>query len=310
MERDRVESAVATVPAGPWAVAVSGGADSVALLTALQTRADLRLHVVHLDHQTRGAASTGDAAFVADLARRSSLSCTIQRRDQIEPGLAVLPTNPSARFRAIRLELFRRAIAADQLNGVLLAHHLDDQAETVLQRLIRGASYSALAGMQPRTTVAGVTLVRPFLALRRAELREYLQSRGQPWREDASNESDQYLRNRLRRVLAESVDLFESLTTLSAACFALRGWTRAQAPALAPTVYAAELARLPRILADESVRCWLIDRGLPRDQVDSTALERVISMAIDAASPARQELPGGVMVYRRRGTIATERASA
>src|SRR3982750_439033 len=91
--------AIATVPAGVWAVGVSGGADSVALLSLLRTRADLLLHVVHLDHETRGQDSTGDATFVADLARQWNLPCTVARWRDIEPHLALRRdvNNPSAR---------------------------------------------------------------------------------------------------------------------------------------------------------------------------------------------------------------------
>src|SRR6476620_3797342 len=98
---------IARVPSGAWAVGVSGGADSVALLSLLRTRTDLALHVAHLDHETRGPDSTGDAHFVAQLAERWGLPCTIARRSELEPAMTDLPENPSARYRAVRLELFK-----------------------------------------------------------------------------------------------------------------------------------------------------------------------------------------------------------
>src|SRR5438034_1508222 len=133
------------VPAGAWAVAVSGGGDSVALLELLRHRGDLLLHVVHLDHETRGGESATDALFVGELAARWGLAFTIRRRSEIEPAIAArLPANRSARFRAARLELFRRVIAEHRLAGVILAHHADDQAETVVQRLLRGSGPAGL----------------------------------------------------------------------------------------------------------------------------------------------------------------------
>ena len=127
------------VPSGRWAGGVSGGADSVALLLLLDQRREsepgLFLHVVHLDHQTRGAESTADAEFVRRLAAGRGVPCTIARRDQVEREMTDLPPNPSARYRALRHEVFRRVIAQHRLQGVLLAHHADDQAETVLHRL-------------------------------------------------------------------------------------------------------------------------------------------------------------------------------
>ncbi|HTL28368.1 MAG TPA: ATP-binding protein, partial [Tepidisphaeraceae bacterium] len=81
------------MPAGAWGVGVSGGADSVALLSLLRSRDDLKLHVIHLDHETRGAESTADAAFVRDLCEGGKLRYTIARRSEIEPRLPSLPAN-------------------------------------------------------------------------------------------------------------------------------------------------------------------------------------------------------------------------
>src|SRR5437867_3094753 len=105
-----LQSAVAQVPGGGWAVGVSGGADSVALLALLRQRADLRLHIVHLDHETRDGGSADDARFVAELAAQWSLPCVIARRGEIEAQLPRLPANRAARFRAARMALFLREV--------------------------------------------------------------------------------------------------------------------------------------------------------------------------------------------------------
>ncbi len=303
MSSEYLESAVATVPAGAWAVGTSGGADSVALLALLRSNPALQLHVVHLDHQTRGNESTGDAEFVVEFSRRLNLPCTMARRQEIEPQCADLPANPSAKYRALRLALFRQVVLDNKLAGVILAHHADDQAETVLQRLIRGSSYAGLAGMSPRTVVGGLTILRPLLGVRRSELRDYLQSRALSWREDASNQSDQYLRNRLRRMLAGSEALIDALLQLARTCAALRDWARKTAPTLGEHFAAAQLMNLPQILADESARRWLADRGLPIEQIDSSVIDRLLMMVNDAASPARQNLPGSLTLRRRGGVI-------
>jgi hypothetical protein len=127
--------AIESVPAGAWAVGVSGGADSVALLTLLCERPDVRPHVVHLNHQTRGDASDGDAAFVRSLASQYRLDATVESLDRVFPTLGRRPTNKSSLFRAARLTLFRRVVEERKLAGVILAHHRLDQAETVLIRL-------------------------------------------------------------------------------------------------------------------------------------------------------------------------------
>src|SRR5579864_7588112 len=240
-----LESVVLRVPAGRWAVGVSGGADSVALLSLLRPRADLSLHVVHLDHQTRGRDSTEDAAFVRELAARWGLECTIRLRGEVERTIPALPANPSARYRAARMALFGAVMAEQGLGGVILAHHADDQAETILHRLIRGSGPNGLVGMSPRTTIGGLIVLRPLLGIRRHELRNHLNEIGQPWREDASNRSEQYLRNRLRGWLSDKPDMHEALLELGKACRMMRDWAQATAPELEAEFAMGRLAGLP-----------------------------------------------------------------
>jgi tRNA(Ile)-lysidine synthase len=294
------------IPPGRWAVAVSGGADSVALLLLLTAMPEISLHVVHLDHQIRGRASAEDAAFVAKLAEKLSLPATIVRRDQIEPEMHGLPTNPSARYRAIRLELFRRVVQREQLLGVILAHQADDQAETILLRILRGSGPSGLAAMRPRGQIAGLTILRPLLGVRRQALREFLTNRGQDWREDASNKSEKYARNRVRKFLQSRPDLQEPLLAVGLACAKYVDWIRKTAPALKDEFPAIELAKLPRMLGRESARRWLMSQGVPPEKLTPAMLNRLRALAADAASPPRQQFPGGVAVRRRSGWISRE----
>jgi tRNA(Ile)-lysidine synthase len=291
------------VPPGRWAVAVSGGADSVALLLGLHGRPEISLHVVHLDHQIRGRASAEDADFVAKLAEKLAISATILRRDQIEPGMGPLPKNPSARYRAIRLELFRRVVEREKLLGVILAHQADDQAETVLLRLLRGSGPAGLAGMRPRGQIAGLTILRPLLAVRRQTLRDFLTSRGQDWREDASNRSEKYARNRVRKFLESRPELHEALLAVGRACAAYVDWIRKAAPVLNDKFPAIELAECPRMLARESARRWLTSHGVPPAKLTPAMLDRLRDLAADAATPAKQQFPAGVTVRRRSGWI-------
>ena len=303
MNSSTLESSVAPIPPGKWAVAVSGGADSVALLHLLQSNESLRLHVVHLDHELRGAESAGDAEFVRGLAQSLNIPVTIARRSEIEPGARGLPVNPSARYRALRYLLFKRVVQEYQLDGVILAHHADDQAETVLQRLLRGSGIMGIAGMSERTRIFGVEVLRPLLGVRRAQLREYLAHRGLPWREDASNISPKYLRNRLRPVLAESPQLHEHLVQLSDAARECKHWIEQKSPVLPAKFRVHELADLPEIIARHAAARWLRARGAPVAKLSPATLDRLIEMASDAASPSHQNFPGNVVVRRTRGMI-------
>jgi tRNA(Ile)-lysidine synthase len=296
---------LAAVPAGPWGVAVSGGADSVALLLLLtRHRTDLTLHVVHLDHETRAGASEADARFVRELSARLGLACMIATRSEIEATIGQVEANLSARFRDARLALFRKSVTEHGLSGVLLAHHADDQAETILHRLLRGSGPAGLAGMSPTSRVGGVTLCRPLLDARRDALREVLRDGGQPWREDASNESTDYLRNRLRAMLARHPDLIEALLRLGRSCHGLRSWVHAQTREPAETIRAAQLLGFPEPLRREFARRWLARAGVPEDRIDPATIARLITMADDAASPPRQHFPGDVLVRRARGTLS------
>ena len=300
MDEQSLLAAVGGIPPGSWAVGVSGGADSVALLLLLQRRPGPSLHVVHLDHETRNGESAGDAEFVAQLADRLALPCTIALRSQIElPPIA----NLSARFRSARLALFKRVVEIHKLNGVILAHHADDQAETVLQRLLRGAGPTALTGMSSRKMIGDLCVLRPLLRVPSADLRQFLQKRGQDWRQDASNTSPKYLRNRLRPILAADVALRDSLLNLAAATRQLRSWIKRTAPVLPEQFSIDMLASLPPSLARHTAGRWLADRGVPHDRITANACDQLIAMAADAAGPPRKHFPAGLLVRRRRGII-------
>jgi tRNA(Ile)-lysidine synthetase-like protein len=306
MAGEALQFAIKSVPAGAWAVGVSGGADSVALLSLLRNRSDLSLRVVHLDHQTRGDASSEDARFVQMLANQWGIPCDIERLDQVVNDISDRPKNRSALFRAARLALFRRVVSAHDLRGVILAHHADDQAETILLRLLRGSSYAGLAGMSARTTIGGLVILRPLLALSRQALREHLRESGQTWREDESNKSARYARNRVRFLLEKSSHLTQSLIELGKACNALRRWAN-HLPDPPERLPLRALQVLPSILARQQARKWLTSRGIPARELLPAVLDRLIAMASDRATPVRQQFPGGAFVRRRKGLLCIER---
>jgi tRNA(Ile)-lysidine synthetase-like protein len=295
-------------PDGRWAVAVSGGADSVALLRIAQAQRPADLHVVHLNHQTRGVESDADADFVASLARQFDLPATVRRLCDVLESLspddrAALPTNPSARYRALRLHLYRQVVASERLDGVLLAHHADDQAETVFLRLVRGTGYSALAGMRNDVLVRGVRVVRPMLRIERRSLRARLLAIGQTWREDTSNSSGDYARNRVRRALKASPHLSGALIALADACQSLHAWTAAHTPLLPPAFHTADVADLPDILALSAVAAWLSGHGVPAADLSPAHSLAVLTMCRDAASPATHNVPGAYRVRRQKDWI-------
>ena len=177
-------------------VGVSGGSDSVALLRILRELSDpegIRLAVLHFNHGLRGAESDADEKFVAALAAQFALPFFSGREDVGRVARAK-HWNLEDAARRLRYGFFATLLEQGRVDRVAVAHTADDQAETVLARLLRGTGPAGLAAIYP---VKG-RIVRPLLEVRRAELREYLQGLGQPWREDASNHDRSRLRARLR----------------------------------------------------------------------------------------------------------------
>ncbi|MBA2487452.1 MAG: tRNA lysidine(34) synthetase TilS [Nitrospira sp.] len=188
-------------------VAVSGGPDSVAMLSILHALGpswNLSLTVVHCNYGLRGAESDGDARFVSSLCRRSAIPCLITplavtRR---ESGSS---SSLQARAREARYRLFRELAGELGAERVALGHNADDQAETVLLRLLRGAGLRGLAGMPH---IREHLFVRPLLTISRQDILAYLGVVGLPYRTDSSNAKPIYLRNRVRH---ELLPVLESL---------------------------------------------------------------------------------------------------
>ena len=183
-----------------YLIGVSGGADSVALLHLLVEAGFLNLLVCHLDHRLRGKDSSGDARFVETLAKKLGLTCEIGRCD-IRRRMKETGESMETVARHARHAFFADCATKHRCRKVLLAHHADDQAETVLWNLLRGSH--GLKGMREVQKIVlpdrrTLELHRPLLALRHAELVAWLQERGHPWREDASNSEPIAVRNRLR----------------------------------------------------------------------------------------------------------------
>ncbi|MFP4192856.1 MAG: tRNA lysidine(34) synthetase TilS [Candidatus Hydrogenedentota bacterium] len=177
-------------------VACSGGADSVACLSVLR-ELGYALHVVHFNHRTRGAESEADCNLAADLAFRWGLPFHVISRPVLDEAEAAGESfeNYARRARyAAFLDIARETGCAALATG----HHQGDQAETVLMRLLRGSGMRGLAGIPPGRTEQGVRIIRPLLDCSREDIKRYLRYWELPWREDASNASNAYTRNRLR----------------------------------------------------------------------------------------------------------------
>ncbi|HVU37822.1 MAG TPA: tRNA lysidine(34) synthetase TilS [Opitutales bacterium] len=179
----------------PWAVAVSGGADSVGLLLLLWEhfpKQRKKILVLHFDHATRPDSAT-DARFVEKLAKDLGARFATSRRASGGPA-------SEAVLREARWKFFREQLAAHQARLIFLGHQRDDIAETMLMRLARGSGAAGLCVPRPvQDHQGGIFVLRPLLDIPRHQLRMALESAGATWREDSSNAEDYYLRNRIRK---------------------------------------------------------------------------------------------------------------
>ena len=176
-------------------IAVSGGADSVCLLhllLELAPRMEWHLTVMHLDHGLRGDESRADAEFVRRMAEGLGLPFVLRQADLGSGG------NLEQAARRARMAFFREAITAGAVDRVAVGHTRSDQAETVLYRFLRGSGTAGLAGIRP---VIAPGIVRPLLEVSRAEVEDWLRSRAIPWRDDSTNTSPRFARNRIRHGL-------------------------------------------------------------------------------------------------------------
>jgi tRNA(Ile)-lysidine synthase len=289
-------------PGARVALAVSGGADSVALLHLLVELGhewELKLAVVHVNHGLRGAESDADERFVAELAAAASLPFHARPVDVRAGGGNLEETAREARRKVFREMLGRVA------DCVATGHTRDDQAETVLFRILRGTGPRGLTGILP-VTPDGV--VRPLLAAGREELRAWLVARGHVWREDSSNADPQFTRNRLRHDLLPALarDWNPRVSEALARLAVLAGEDEQVLVAEARQAGAAcmrvepggllldcdELSRLPPGLARRVVRQAVEQARGSLRQVEYEHIEALLALAAGRRGTGSVRLPG------------------
>lgn len=288
----------------PGLVAVSGGPDSVALLRAMAARCAVPFTIVHVNHKLRGEESDGDEAFVVDLAAKLNLPFR-SRSLPIAEGASIEVT-----ARELRYDWFREIARELDCGWIATAHTADDQAETVLHRLIRGTGLVGLIGMTDQRSVGfnpTVLLLRPLLALRRQELLEYLQNLNQPFRTDSSNANPRFTRNRIRnevlpllREINPRVD--EALLRLSDQANEREAWISSQVTSLLSRVVkppagdahifdAEPLEHAEPLLVRELYRTTWQSLGWPMGEMSAEHWERL-------AKGEFGDFPGGISVRR------------
>lgn len=306
-------------------VAVSGGTDSVALLrvmAAVKQPGEGRLVATHVNHQLRGAESEADEAFVVELCRQLQLPCDVGR-------VKVSPTLPAseAEARAARYGFLREAADRWGARYVATAHTADDQAETILHRILRGTGMAGLAGI-PRTRPLSeaTTVLRPLLAFRRQELAEYLQTLGQDCRHDSSNTDARFTRNQIRHQLLPDlaerfnsgiVDALLRLGTLAGEVqevVAQDVVELADQCVIGPAgdsvrIRLSDLARQPRYLVRELLIWVWRQQQWPLQAMSFSRWDQLADLTLGAAREriSKQVFPGGVVAEQCENELRLQR---
>lgn len=307
------------------AVGVSGGADSVALLRALAARAGelgIVVHAAHLHHGLRGAEADGDRDFARALAGELGVAWHEARVDAAAEAKAKKETQEEA-ARRLRYGWFRKLMTETPLDAVATAHTLDDQAETVLAKLLRGAWTEGLGGIHPAVEWPEGLILRPLLGTRRSEVETYLKGLGQAWREDSSNRQTTFTRNRIRHELLPTLEgwnpqLREHLAQMAELARDEEAWWAAETERLAGQILlpgrpvrgggragveglALEVTRLAELgVAAQRRLLRLAAKRLGSDAaaMDFAGTEAVRALALTGRAGQKRELAGGLRAER------------
>ena len=310
-------------------LAVSGGADSVAMLDALLSERGKGLpaftaHVAHLHHGMRGEDADRDAELAREYARRAECPFHLDHVDvparALRDGKGLEEAGREARYDF--LGRLARQVGAGR---VATAHHADDNLETVLMRVARGPGYRTLAGIPPVRRLARddpILVIRPMLDCRRSELLEYLRARGLVWREDATNAALDNPRNRIRHtVLPELERLAPGLTDNLLSVMAQHRRFTEEIDRLAREALASECVRtdgrrtevdlnrlrsLPEPVGTEVIHSLIRKRLAEEDDLTSGHLEAVLDLCRNLKGAGETQLPGGLVARRRYDKLALE----
>jgi tRNA(Ile)-lysidine synthase len=290
---------------GPGVVAVSGGADSVALLRGLLDAGAGPLTVAHFNHHLRGAESDADADFVRELAASLGLPF---RLGEADVRAVAAGDNLEATARRLRYDW----LAGLGAGWVATGHTADDQAETVLHRIIRGTGLQGLRGIAVSRELGAGWLYRPLLAVTRADVLDYLAELGQPFRTDSSNANPAFTRNRIRSELLPLLRTFNPAIVdvlgrlAEQADEAHRGIaeeaTRLLTEASRPragglyVLDAETMAARPDYLVREVFRTAWAALGWPLDGMTADHWDRLVGIV--RSDPTSADFPGGIHARR------------
>jgi tRNA(Ile)-lysidine synthase len=301
-------------PAARVLVAVSGGPDSTGLLLALarlRRKLGIELAAAHVNHRLRAEAADLDEACAAEGAARLEVPFVRTELAELGPG-----ANLEARARRLRYAALHRLAAEHGCGVIATGHTLDDQAETVIMRLIRGASGRGLGAIHPRRADG---VIRPLIDCRRADVEAVVRQAGLRYRIDESNRDPYFLRTQVRQrvlpLLAElNPAIVHACANLAGAArgerLAVAAWADAQLAVAAGSdgLDVACLRRLPPALRSLLVRRWLLRAGVARRALAARHAQAVVQLAMANRRRGEAYLPGGWTARRAGAHLRVDQA--
>ena len=298
----------------PVIVGVSGGVDSVVLLDLLQRAGFLQPIVAHFHHGLRGKDADRDAEFVRELAKDADTKFVLGRGKTRARAKRTKASLEEA-ARELRREFFVLVAQNHGAAVVFLAHHAGDSAETMLFHLARGGGRRGLGSLRAEADlVEGIVIVRPLLAFTRTEIKAHAKARKLRWREDKSNASREFTRNRLRHDvmprLAKAVghDPVPVMARAGEILAAEDEWMESLVATEARSAQLDVRALRSKPVAHQRrlLRAWL--RARTGDETDFETIERARELALSNDKPAKMNLPHAHHLRRRAGKLFVERA--
>jgi tRNA(Ile)-lysidine synthase len=293
-------------------VGVSGGRDSVVLLHCLLERGYRRLVVCHFEHGLRGRAGKADARFVERLAQKYRLPFELGAAD-VAALAAREKRSIETAGRDARLAFFAQVGRRRRCLTIFLAHHADDQVETFLLNLFRGAGGRGLGAMRPSSKIGSLEIVRPLLGVWRTEIDHYAKEHRLKFREDVMNKDVGARRNRLRHEIVPwlekqfgrnlRVSLWRAASILTEEEALLAALVPCDATS-GPTLEVKALRASAVALQRRTILCWLHARGLR--EIGFEAVEEVRGLLDVHSRIAKVNLPGDRHARRRAGKIFLE----
>ena len=306
---EKIRSALESLsPRRRYLVGVSGGVDSMVLLTALKNLGYKHLVVCHFSHGLRPAEAEGEANLVAEAAMRANFAFEHGAGDTGQYAHDEKKSIETA-ARELRLDFFQTCARTHRCRRIFLAHHADDQVETILNNLFRGTGLAGLGGMRNVSHIGRLDMIRPLLGVSRADIISYAKAENIAFAEDATNAVPAHTRNKIRLHLLPAIEKIfgssarEAVLRMADIAQCEDSFLSMSTPKPEQIILTKNLRPLHPALRRRALAVWLREAGIEAGFAEITAVDSLLNVD----NPAKINLPSGLHARRRAGKIFIEK---